>query len=67
MSQNTEYTVDPSRLVSPDAAPADAAEEVSLRPKTLDDYIGQEKVKVGATIGTHIGPGGITVAFFSTK
>ena len=42
MSQNTEYTVDPSRLVSPDAAPADAAEEVSLRPKTLDDYIGQE-------------------------
>ena len=26
MSQNTEYTVDPSRLVSPDAAPADAAE-----------------------------------------
>ena len=42
MSQNTEYTVDPSRLVSPDAAPADAAEEVSLRPKTLDDYIGQQ-------------------------
>ena len=45
MSQNTEYTVDPSRLVSPDAAPADAAEEVSLRPKTLDDYIGPEKAK----------------------
>ena len=45
MSQNTEYTVDPSRLVSPDAAPADAAEEVSLRHKTLDDYIGQEKTK----------------------
>ena len=45
MSQNTEYTVDPSRLVSPDAAPADAAEEVILRPKTLDDYIGQEKAK----------------------
>ena len=45
MSQNTENTVDPSRLVSPDAAPADAAEEVSLRPKTLDDYIGQEKAK----------------------
>ena len=45
MSQNTEYTVDSSRLVSPDAAPADAAEEVSLRPKTLDDYIGQEKAK----------------------
>ena len=45
MSQNTEYTVAPSRLISPDAAPADAAEEVSLRPKTLDDYIGQEKAK----------------------
>ena len=45
MSQNTEYTVDPSRLVSPDAAPADAAEEVSLRPKTRDGSMGQEKGK----------------------
>ena len=50
MSQNTEYTVDPSRLVSPDAAPADAAEELSLRPKTLDDYIGQEKAKNNLSI-----------------
>lgn len=33
---NQEYTVDPSRLVSPDMTPADT-EEVSLRPKTLDD------------------------------
>ncbi len=41
---NQEYTVDPSRLVSPDACSADA-EEVSLRPKTLDDYVGQEKAK----------------------
>ena len=41
---NQEYTVDPSRLVSPDALPADA-EEISLRPKTLDDYVGQEKAK----------------------
>ena len=41
---NQEYTVDPSRLVSPDAMPADA-EEISLRPKTLDDYVGQEKAK----------------------
>ena len=31
---NQEYTVDPSRLVSPDMTPADT-EEVSLRPKTL--------------------------------
>ena len=36
--------VDPTRLVSPDAMPADA-EEISLRPKTLDDYVGQEKAK----------------------
>uniref|UniRef100_UPI003FEFEAEF Holliday junction branch migration DNA helicase RuvB n=1 Tax=Roseburia sp. TaxID=2049040 RepID=UPI003FEFEAEF len=31
-------------MVSPDACSADA-EEVSLRPKTLDDYVGQEKAK----------------------
>ena len=41
---NQEYVVDPARLVSPDAMPADA-EEISLRPKTLDDYVGQEKAK----------------------
>ena len=41
---NQEYTVDPSRLVSPDVTAADA-EEISLRPKTLDDYVGQEKAK----------------------
>lgn len=46
---NTEYTVDPGRLVSPDAAPQDA-EEVSLRPKTLDDYVGQEKAKANLRI-----------------
>ena len=44
MAQNQEYTVDPTRLVSPDPGPADA-EENSLRPKTLDDYVGQDKVK----------------------
>ena len=44
MAQNQEYTVDPTRLVSPDPGPADA-EENSLRPKTLDDYVGQGKVK----------------------
>ena len=41
---NQEYTVDPSRLVSPDACSADA-EEVSLRPKTLREYVGQQAVK----------------------
>ena len=44
MAQNQEYTVDPTRLVSPDPGPADG-EENSLRPKTLDDYVGQGKVK----------------------
>ena len=46
---NQEYTVDPSRLVSPDMTPADT-EEVSLRPKTLDDYVGQEKAKENLSI-----------------
>ena len=46
---NQEYTVDPTRLVSPDVTPADA-EEVSLRPKTLEDYIGQEKVKANLSV-----------------
>ena len=46
---NQEYTVDPTRLVSPDVTPADA-EEVSLRPKTLQDYIGQEKVKANLSV-----------------
>ena len=44
MSQNEEYVVEPNRLVSPEPAPADA-EENNLRPKTLEDYVGQEKVK----------------------
>lgn len=44
-----EYTVDPARLVSPDATSADA-EESSLRPKVLQDYVGQEKVKANLNI-----------------
>ncbi|MBR5497583.1 MAG: Holliday junction branch migration DNA helicase RuvB [Clostridia bacterium] len=32
-------------MMSPDFTSADTETEVSLRPKTLDDYIGQEKVK----------------------
>ena len=39
-----EYGFDAGRLVSPEAAPIDS-EENSLRPRTLDDYVGQEKVK----------------------
>ena len=34
-----------NRIVSPDFNVADEALELSLRPKTLHDYIGQEKVK----------------------
>ncbi len=44
-----EYSVDPTRLVSPDASAADA-EENNLRPKTLDEYIGQAKVKENLSI-----------------
>ena len=40
MSYDEEY-----RMLSPDFSSADSDTEVSLRPKTLDDYIGQEKVK----------------------
>lgn len=46
---NQEYTVDPSRLVSPDVTPVDV-EENNLRPKTLQDYVGQEKVKANLRI-----------------
>ena len=46
---NQEYTVDPTRLVTPDVTEADS-EEVSLRPKTLEDYVGQEKVKSNLSI-----------------
>lgn len=34
-----------NRIVTPDYAPEDTDVEVSLRPKTLVEYIGQEKVK----------------------
>ena len=44
-----DYSADPARLVSPDATQADA-EENNLRPKTLADYVGQEKVKANLSI-----------------
>lgn len=44
-----ENSVDSSRLISPAETPADA-EENSLRPKTLAEYIGQEKVKANLKI-----------------
>ena len=36
---------DSARLMSADAMSEDEENEVSLRPKTLDDYIGQDKLK----------------------
>ena len=34
-----------NRIVSPEYEPDDVETEVSLRPKTLDEYVGQEKIK----------------------
>lgn len=39
-----------ARAVAPEYSPEDAATELSLRPKTLQDYIGQEKVKDNLSI-----------------
>ena len=39
-----------NRMVSPDFAPGETELENSLRPKTLDDYIGQEKAKENLSI-----------------
>ena len=33
------------RLASPELNPFDSEAEISLRPRTLEEYIGQEKVK----------------------
>ena len=39
-----------NRMVSPNFAPGETELENSLRPKTLDDYIGQEKAKENLSI-----------------
>lgn len=39
-----------NRIVMPDYSSEDADVEISLRPKTLNDYIGQEKVKSNLSI-----------------
>ncbi|MBQ0084141.1 MAG: Holliday junction branch migration DNA helicase RuvB [Clostridiales bacterium] len=39
-----------NRIVVPEYTPEDADMEVSLRPKTLDEYIGQDKVKENLSI-----------------
>lgn len=40
--QETDYE---SRIVAPEYSPADSETEVSLRPKSLNEYIGQDKAK----------------------
>ena len=40
-----------SRIVSSEYSPSDSDAEVSLRPKTLAEYIGQEKAKENLKIG----------------
>jgi Holliday junction DNA helicase RuvB len=39
-----------NRMISPDELPGDTEAEVSLRPRTLGDYIGQEKVKENLSV-----------------
>ena len=39
-----------NRIVSPEYSYSDSDTEISLRPKTLDEYIGQEKVKSALSI-----------------
>lgn len=39
-----------NRIVAPDSVPEDTDLELSLRPKTLTEYIGQEKVKENLSI-----------------
>ena len=49
-SQN-EYEYDfENRMVSPEYVPEDADTENPLRPKTLSEYIGQEKAKENLSI-----------------
>ena len=42
---NPVFEEDEGRIASPEIIPADGDVEVSLRPKTLNDYIGQDTVK----------------------
>ena len=39
------YDIQSTRLVAPQEAPGDGEAEFSLRPRTLDEYIGQERAK----------------------
>lgn len=51
MLQNTMGEMDfENRIVAPEYTPGDGEVETSLRPKTLEDYVGQEKVKENLNI-----------------
>jgi Holliday junction DNA helicase RuvB len=52
MIETTDYSLEENmgRVVSPEYIGEDADNEISLRPKTLDEYIGQEKAKDNLSI-----------------
>jgi len=39
-----------NRMVTPDLLPGDTEQEYSLRPKSMDEYVGQEKVKENLSV-----------------
>ena len=39
-----------NRIVVPEYTPQDSETELSLRPKTLDEYIGQQKAKENLSV-----------------
>ena len=44
MLEGTDFDFD-SRLIEPQYSDDDSDVEVSLRPKTLEEYVGQDKIK----------------------
>ena len=52
MIETTDYNIDDfeGRIVSPEYSNIDVDNEVTLRPKSLDEYIGQEKAKDNLSI-----------------
>ena len=43
------YDIQSTRLVAPQETPVDTDAEFSLRPKSLSEYIGQERAKQNLT------------------
>ncbi len=40
----------PDRLLDPDAAPEERGDDLRLRPRTLDEYVGQERMKANLRV-----------------